>query len=314
MAGERLRKAKQAAVLGFEVGLDDMASALQWKDDWASFQEAVKETNREARSKSSLTSFIRTAVFYGMAAVGAPWLAGKMALTGIGSLAAQAGMSIGGSALAGSIVDKNIGGIPVPKAPIARNSKFNKVRNLEKQTQLETNYDELEADVEQIEDDIDAAHLMEPLTQAIAFYGPQMAKEVGLISSAGGANAASTTGDAGTSAAGAAGTEVGGTEATINTVEPVDAGSGAGEVKSDTGTGTDGAVGADDLGMSSGGSETVIDWDKIDLALEEMWDDVKTTASNVTADITELMDWEINPYVAKDNAYDYLDDIIDGMA
>ena len=174
MAGERVRRAKNKVNLAFNVGLDDLMSTLDFKEKWSTFKEEVNRANQKAQKKSSMLSFLRTAVFYATAvATGGLSLGTQLATT-----AARAAISTGASMVAGSVGDKSYGDIPVPQAPEMRASKFNQTRNLEKQGQLEDSYTELEGDIELAEQNIDTANWVEPLTNAISFYGPALAKGV----------------------------------------------------------------------------------------------------------------------------------------
>jgi len=168
MAGERLRRAKNQANMAFNVGLDDLMSTLDFRDKWNTFKQEVNAANKKAQRKSGLMSFVRTAVFY----------AAAVATGGMSSIPLKAAISAGASAAGGMLADQWYGDLKAPKTPEMRASKFNKARNIEKYGQLEDSYTELEGDIDLAEQSINSAHYIEPLTNALAFYGPELAKGV----------------------------------------------------------------------------------------------------------------------------------------
>ena len=161
--GQRTQQAKQQAALGYAVGLDDLASSLDFKKRWDDYTAAVAEAQQKARNKSGILSFVRTAVFFATA-VFAPFAAHW----------ANALLSTSVAGVGGMAADEMVGGVPKPKAPVMKASRFNKSRNIERQQELEGAYTQLHSDIDKMEDDMNKAHWMQPLNLAISFYGPKM--------------------------------------------------------------------------------------------------------------------------------------------
>ena len=54
--GQRTQQAKQQAALGYAVGLDDLASSLDFKKRWDDYTAAVAEANPPSPESSILTT------------------------------------------------------------------------------------------------------------------------------------------------------------------------------------------------------------------------------------------------------------------
>lgn len=256
-----------------------------------------------------MLSFLRTAVFY----VTAVATGGLSLSTSLATTAARAAISTGASMAAGAIGDRVYGGIPVPQAPEMRASKFNKTKNIEKQSQLEDSYTELEGDIELAEQNIDTANWVEPLTNAISFYGPDLAKGVAEGGGLGLFKAGSSTaGQIIDSLIMPKGVSIPGAELGTSYAQNISTG-GAGfsdMTVASAGSGQEQTATTDMPMVASAGSgtSTQIDWNAIEGVLNTMRSDVESIESGTSVAAAPMS----QPY-GLGGDYDFSDEIADSL-
>jgi hypothetical protein len=165
--GGKASRAKQAAGIRFEYGVDELSAAMTWKKRWEAYNEEVARVKKESKKKGSIVSFVSTALF----ATAAFFTAGM-------STVAQAGISfasgMGGSMLADEMYG-DIEGVEPPK-PVMR--KFHQSRQIEKQAELEGAYTQLNADLAAVEDSFNQMHWQNPLKLTMMFFGKDLFTEL----------------------------------------------------------------------------------------------------------------------------------------
>tara|TARA_R110002020_G_scaffold443766_1_gene655046 strand:+ start:22938 stop:23819 length:882 start_codon:yes stop_codon:yes gene_type:complete len=164
MSGQA-RKARLDFNMAKAVGIDDMAGTLDFRKKVDDYNEAVARAQAKAKKKSGFLSFLGTLVTAAVAFTN-PF--------GFASLIAQGGMAALSGTVARVIGDQSFGDLKAPTAPQLKSTKYRKLKRQEQQQTLTEGYDQLKTDLDQIEDDIDMGHLIEPFTQALTYFGPQV--------------------------------------------------------------------------------------------------------------------------------------------
>ena len=165
--GGKASRAKQAAGMQFEYGVDELSAAMTWKERWKDYQQRVAEKKKEAEEKGAVLSFGSTAVF----AVTAFFTAGM-------STIAQAGISFAASGAGSMLADEAYGDIAgvAPPEPVQR--KYHQSTQVEKQGELESAYTQLNVDIEAIEDSFNQMHWQNPLKLTMMFFGKELFAEL----------------------------------------------------------------------------------------------------------------------------------------
>ena len=156
------QRSRQKAALAYAVSVDDTAAAMDWKSKWEEYNQAVRDSMREANKKGGLLSFIRTAAFY-ITAVATGGTSMTLGERMISSMAAGSGF--------GMLGDEAYGDIEVPQKPDPTSRRFRKAQQIEQQTELESMYSQLAVDIDSAESSINEQHWVQPLMNAISFYG-----------------------------------------------------------------------------------------------------------------------------------------------
>tara|TARA_R100000458_G_C8245661_1_gene223659 strand:- start:191 stop:1126 length:936 start_codon:yes stop_codon:yes gene_type:complete len=165
--GTRANKAKQRAMISFDMGVDDLSSVLTWKDRWEKYNEAAIEAQEKAKKKGGILGFIRTAVF----ALTAYLSAGMITI-------ASAATSFFASAGAGMIADEIIGEYNLEKPTAKPVRKYKRSGEVQQIANYEEAYDTLQHQIDSIEQDFNQGHWKQPLQLVATFYGQDIMKGI----------------------------------------------------------------------------------------------------------------------------------------
>ena len=158
--GTRANKAKQRAMISFDMGVDDLSSVLTWKDRWEKYNEAAQDAQKKAKKKGGILSFVRTAIF----ALTAYLTAGMSTL-------ASASISFAASAGAGMVSDEIIGEYNLEKPTAKPVRKYKRSGEVQQIANYEEAYDTLQHQIDSIEADFNEGHWKQPLQLVATFYG-----------------------------------------------------------------------------------------------------------------------------------------------
>ncbi len=161
----KARQAKLNFNIARAIGVDDMAGMLDFRKKVDDYNKAVERAQRKAQEKSGFLDFIGLAVTAAFSFLN-PF--GITSLIGQGGVAALAGST------ARILGDGAYGNLKAPDAPTLKGTKYNKLKRQDQQLTLDDGYTQLQTDLNTIEDDIDMGHFVQPFTQALAYFGPQI--------------------------------------------------------------------------------------------------------------------------------------------
>ena len=165
--GTRANKAKQRAMISFDMGVDDLSSVLTWKDRWEKYNEAAIDAQEKAKEKGGILGFIRVAIF----ALTAYLTAGMTTI-------ASAATSFAASAGAGMIADEIVGEYNLEKPTVKPVRKYKRSGEVQQIANYEEAYDSLQHQIDSIEDDFNQGHWKQPLQLVATFYGQDLMADI----------------------------------------------------------------------------------------------------------------------------------------